>query len=260
MQKRPSKFVNALFLIAALACYAYYLANGIFVRFGQSMLWLWPVAGTALLIRFVIVSWMIHTGNPSPIPKGMLRLLRAVVLIGLILFLAGEGVILTGAFEKAPADMDYIVVLGAKVNGTEPSGALRNRIEVASEYLKGNPSTIAIASGGQGEDEGISEAQCIYEGLVERGVSPERIVLEDKSTTTVENLVNSFSLIGEKEATVGVVTNDFHVFRALRIARKYGDYAFYGVPVATTLISFPHYMMREFLAVISDALKGNLAF
>ncbi|MGI6174488.1 MAG: YdcF family protein [Christensenellales bacterium] len=262
MTKTPSAFLNSLFLFAAICCFAYYLANGLLVRFGQSILWVWPVLGALLLLRFTLVAYMIRTGAPSPIPHGILKIGRILVAVALVVFSIGEAVILTGAFEKTPARLEYIIILGAKVNGKSPSGALRNRIQRAAEYMQENPDTIAIASGGQGEDEEISEAQCIYNGLVARGIDPSRILFEDKSTSTVENMRFSFQILfdlGKHGSKVGIVTNNFHVFRALRIARKHaGACEVRGVPVATTKLSFPHYMLREFVAVIVDFLRGSL--
>lgn len=251
--KRTTTVGNWLILGFGVCCLVYYLILGIGVRFGQSLMWLWPVVSAACIGRFLLF----RNGAPG-IPRWLLRSVRCLVALGVAAFLLVEGLILSGCFHQAPAGLDYVVVLGAKVDGTKPSGALRNRIQVAAEYLAQNSDTIAVASGGQGADEGISEAQCIWNGLTERGISPERILLEDQSTSTVENLRNSFAEIGNEGASVGVVSNDFHIYRALRTARKLGNYDVYGVPVATSWISLPHYLLREFCCVVVDGLLGHL--
>ena len=256
-KRRPLRVVNFLFLIAGVLCFVYYFANGFLIRFGQSLLWLWPLIGTALLVRFALVARMIRTGRPSPLPRKFLRAMHILLAIGLAILLSVEGIILRGAFESTPAGLDYIVVLGAKVNGTSPSGALRNRIEVAAEYALANPNTLVIASGGQGEDEGISEAECIRRGLVARGVPEERIILEDLSTSTRENLRFSLEkLENPDETSIGVVTNNFHVFRAMKIARSLHNGETYAVPVATSLFSLPHYLLREFFATCVGFVTG----
>lgn len=256
-KRRPSKVVNFLSLIAGVLCFVYYFANGFLIRFGQSLLWLWPLIGTALLVRFALVARMIRTGRPSPLPRKFLRAMHILLAVGLAILLSVEGIILRGAFESTPAGLDYIVVLGAKVNGTSPSGALRNRIEVAAEYALANPNTLVIASGGQGEDEGISEAECIRRGLVARGVPEERIILEDLSTSTRENLRFSLEkLENPDETSIGVVTNNFHVFRAMKIARSLHNGETYAVPVATSLFSLPHYLLREFFATCVGFVTG----
>lgn len=257
-RKRPSRLVNFLFLLAAAACLLYYLANGQIVRFGQSLLWLWPVFACLLLWRFVMVARMIRTGKPSPIPRWLLKTGHTLLALALIFFLAIEGVILQGAFMSAPENLDYIIVLGAKVNGTSPSGALRNRIQVASEYMTENPDTVCVASGGQGDDEGISEAECILRGLTSRGIDASRVILEDRSTSTVENLRFSLEKIESPEsASVGIVTNNFHIYRAMKTARAQNCGTFFGIPVSTSLLSYPHYILREFAAVVVGTLTGS---
>lgn len=259
MKKRPSRVLNAAFLALAALCLAYYLLNGIIVRFGQSLLWVWPVISACLLTRWALVRRTIKTGKRSPIPRALLKIMHALLALCVAFFVFVECVIFTGVFESAPQGLDYVIVLGAKVNGRQPSGALRNRIEYASDYTAENPGTIVIASGGQGDDEEISEAECIQIELIVRGVDPERILIEYNSTSTAQNIDYSLALIDAGEHTrVGIITNDFHVYRALRIAKNTGECEFYALPVPTSLLSFPHYMMREFVTVVVDTLRGNL--
>lgn len=255
--KKIGMFINVLILVFGIACIVYYFALGIAVRFGQSLMFLWPVVGGLCILRFIIWSVIYRTGKFPPVVP--LKILRILILIGIVVFLAVECVIYFGGNVECGPNVDYIVVLGAKVNGTEPGGALRNRIQRASEYLKENPDTIAILSGGKGVDEGISEAQCMFNGLVERGIAPERLVLEDKSTDTAENLINSRALIGDDSKHTAIVTNNFHIFRTLCLARNM-KWHVDGIPVATSLISFPHYMMREFVGVVYETIRGNLSF
>lgn len=255
--KRTGKTINLLILILGLAMIAYYLILGIAVRFGQSLQFLWLVAGLLCILRFLY--WRrAYRLNRCP-PRALTWPLRAIVALLLIGFLALEGVILAAGLGSAPQGLDYVIVLGARVNGREPSGALRNRIQAAAEYLAANPGTMAVLSGGQGADEEISEAQCMYEELAARGVDPARLILEDQSTDTSENLRFSRTLIPEG-ASVGLVTNNFHIFRSLALARGLGWKNIAGVPVTTSLLSLPHYLMREFIGVVYDALRGNLAF
>ena len=250
------KIINFIVLALGMGMIAYYLALGFAVRFGQSFQFMWLLVGALCILRALFWIWADKTGFAPPrcivIPG---RILIAAVLA---LFLAVEGVILAAGFAAPVQGLDYIVVLGAKVNGTQPSGALRNRIHVAAQYLQQNPDTIAVLSGGQGSDEQLSEAQCMYENMLALGVDPGRLILEDQSSDTSENLVFSRKLIPEG-ASVGLVTNNFHIFRSLRLAKGLG-WEVSGIPVFTTAISFPHYMMREFIGVMYDGLRGNLGF
>ena len=252
-----AKIVNALFLLAALMCIVYYIALGVSVRFGQSLDFMWLVFAGVFLVRFVLKQRAISLGQTDLFTKISLHAIHIGLGLFLVSLIAVEAVIVSAFSGTVPANLDYIIVLGAKVNGTQPGGALRNRIQVASEYLKDNPDTVVIASGGKGSDEGISEAECIRVGLLERHVKNE-IRLEDQSTSTYENLEYSLKMIEDSaEKQFGIVTNDFHLYRALKIARDTQEGSFYGIRVATSPISFPHYMLREYFAVLHGFVTGN---
>jgi len=257
--KRPSHLLNFVYLILSLVCLVYYFANGILIRFGQSLLFLWLIMGIFLMVRFVIFERCILTGKKLPFSRGFLRGFRVFEVTALVFFLTVEAIIIRAALVTPPKNLDTIIVLGAKVNGTSPSGALRNRIQTAADYLIENPETIVIASGGQGPDEGISEAECIRRGLIERGIDESRILMEDASTSTFENLSFSLPLIDKENPSVGIVTNNFHVYRSMKLASTFDGYDFYAVPVATSLFSFPHYMVREFCATCVGFITGSFS-
>ena len=255
---RAGRIVNRLILLLGIAMIAYYLALGIAVRFGQSLQFLWLIGGILCIARYLYWRRMEKSGR-YPRHRKLLRALRILLCAALIFFLAVEGVILCGGMMEAEQGLNYIVVLGARVNGTVPSGSLRNRIRVGAEYLRDNPGTIAVLSGAQGSGEEISEAQCMYDNMVAAGIDPARLILEEQSTDTAENLRNSRALIPEG-ASVGLVTNNFHIFRALALARNQGWTDVRGIPVATTMLSLPHYLMREFVGVVYETVRGNLTF
>ena len=254
--KKTGRIVNSCILILGLAMIAYYIALGVAVRFGQSLQFLWLAVGLGCVARYAFWEWA-YRRNPR-LPMKLVWMLRIAVLALVSIFLICEAVILHAGFAPAPQALDYVVVLGAKVNGREPSGALRNRIQRAKEYLEENPDTIAVLSGGKGSDEDISEAQCMYENLAAGGIDPKRLILEDQSTDTSENLIFSRRLIPE-DANVGLITNNFHIFRSLGLARGL-NWDVEGIPVATSLISFPHYLMREFIGLAYEIVQGNFGF
>ncbi len=252
--KKSGKIVNIAILILGLLMIAYYLALGIAVRFGQAQQYVWLVAGLLCIARALYWIWAERRGKRPP--RWLILAVRSCVAVFLAIFLFCEGLILSAGFSRPAAGLDYIVVLGAKVNGTQPSGALRNRIQVAGEYLSDNPETLAVLSGGQGPDEGISEAQCMFENLTAMGIDPKRLILEDQSTDTSENLSFSRALIPE-DAQVGLVTNNFHIFRSVALARHMG-WEVEGIPVSTSLLSLPHYLMREFIGIGYELVRGNI--
>ena len=126
-------------------------------------------------------------------------------------------------------NLEYIIVLGAHVQGTRLTLALLERTRRALQYLEENPETKAVLSGGQGEGEDISEAQAMCNYLVEHGIDRERLILEGRSTSTTENLKFSLEIIG-LDHSVGVVTNNFHVFRGTAIGKKCGCKEIYPIP------------------------------
>lgn len=256
--KKCGRIVNRLILLLGIAMIAYYLALGVFVRFGQSLQFLWLLGGFLCIARYLY--WrQVEKSERYPRHRKLLRALRILFCLALAFFLTVEGVILCGGMMEPEQGLDYIVVLGARVNGTVPSGSLRNRIRVGVEYLRDNPGAIAVLSGGQGSGEEISEARCMYENMLAAGIDPARLILEEQSTDTAANLRNSRALI-PRGASVGLVTNNFHIFRALALARNQGWEDVHGVPVATTMLSLPHYLMREFVGVVYETVRGNLTF
>lgn len=123
---------------------------------------------------------------------------------------------------KVPGDADYMILLGAKVKGTKPSYSLQYRIDKAAEYLKAHEQTIVIVSGGKGKGEAISEALAMKQGLMKKNIAEQRIIMEDRSTNTDENIEFSKELIPASKKKGMIVTNDFHMFRAKKIAEKQG--------------------------------------
>lgn len=181
------------------------------------------------------------------------------VLWGLAaVFLIMEGIFVFYAFRRPQAVPEYVIILGAQVRGDTPSRTLQKRIDAAADYLEQYPLAIAVCSGGQGRGENISEAEAIRRGLLERGIEEERILLEDRSTSTLENITYSMEIIGDETLPVTIITNDFHMFRALHIAWKQGLSAAQGYSAISFQPVTIHYYVREFFAVVKDLLAGNL--
>lgn len=150
-----------------------------------------------------------------------------------------------------------IIVLGCKVRGESPSLMLNKRIMAACEYLTANPDAICIASGGQGSDELISEAECIKRVLVENGISPDRIIIEDRSTSTDENIRFSLEKMQEYgiSGSMTVVSSEYHLLRATMIAKKYG-LEVHTLPSHTAVWLLPTYWLREIFGVTYQFVFG----
>ena len=149
-----------------------------------------------------------------------------------------------------------VIVLGCKVNGSRPSLYLYNRCAAAAEYLQENPDAVAILSGGQGADEDISEAQCMLETLTEMGVDESRLILEDKSTNTRENLEFSKAIIDERglSSEVLIVTNEFHEYRAKLLCEKIG-LGFHSKCSYSARYTFLTFYTRELGGIVLELIK-----
>lgn len=117
-------------------------------------------------------------------------------------------------------NLDYIVVLGCGVNGDQITPLLKGRVDRGLQVLQYNPRAKLILSGGQGPGEDISEAECMKRYALEQGVDSERIILEDQSANTEENLKFSVLKMDKDHPEIAIVTNSFHVFRSLVLARE----------------------------------------
>ncbi len=146
----------------------------------------------------------------------------AVLAVFLGVFFHKQTVEGRGTVKEAP---DVLLILGCRVRGEKPEPTLQMRIDKAAEYLLENRKTVAIACGGiVHDDQDISEARVICDMLTEKGVEKERLIMEDKSLTTVQNFINAKKIMEDmgfdEGATVGILSSDFHLMRASVIAQR----------------------------------------
>ena len=158
---------------------------------------------------------------------------------------------------KSPENAQAIVVLGCKVNGEVPSRMLARRLDSAYDFLKENDDVICIVSGGQGNDEKITEALAMKNYLVEKGINPDKIIMEDKSSNTYENMKFSAEILKTYGINkIAIVTDGFHQYRAGLIAKKYGlsPSAINAKNDNITRSFIPTYWVREWMAVTKEYL------
>ena len=197
-----------------------------------------------IAVVFALLAYRDKLPQINKMPRKLVFFLKTCSL-----FLLGLFILSYGMHTNAQSNLDCLIVLGTKVNGNSPSLALEQRLISAYNYLKENPDTLVIVSGGQGSNEIISEAECMKNWLVNKGINSSQIIMEDKSTSTVENLKYSFKYIREinkKERERG--------------GNKEKDYKIYGISADCNFILMPHYMVREFFSLTVNWIKGNLSF
>ena len=148
-------------------------------------------------------------------PVWLLALL-AVVLLFVLGFVVLLGLVLSGSHDEITGEPKVMVILGCKVESWGPSILLQDRLDKALDYLEDHPDLTVVVSGGQGADEPMSEAQCMYDYLTAHGVDGSRILLEDQSHNTWENLRFTRALLEEQGVDASqmvVVSNGFHLTR-----------------------------------------------
>ena len=182
----------------------------------------------------------------------ILTVLLALLCLVLLAFVITGAVIMSAA-SADEGEFDYLLVLGTVVEGTEPSSMLSDRIQGAYEYLTAHPDTICIVSGGKGDAVNLSEAQCMFNELTELGIDPSRIRMEDRAASTVENFRFSLALIeaesGARPETLGVLSSEFHLFRARMFAREEGITPV-AIPAKTSdPATFWSFFLREIVMV-----------
>ena len=187
------------------------------------------------------------------------RALLVLLAAGFVFFAVLEVQVISWGRTDRETPVTAVVVLGAGVNGTEPSLSLLTRLEAALDYVRDKPDTPVIVSGAQGRGEAISEARCMADWLAFHGVPPDQIVLEEQATTTKENIRYSKALLAElgvpEGAAIAVVSSDYHLCRA---AWMWGEGA---VPVAARMPGkyFPltvNYYIREAFGLAAEMAFG----
>lgn len=162
-------------------------------------------------------------------------------------FLASYGLIDTARYDESA-----VVVLGAAVHGSTVSPSLAQRLDVAVDYHERNPDALVVVTGGQGPQENLPEAEAARAYLEERGVPARVIVVEDRSTSTVENFEFAKELLDDRLPPgyrVAFVTSEYHVWRASRTAANAGLDARH-LHSATRWYMWPSSYLRESAAAV----------
>lgn len=207
--------IVAIFILA-LAAVCWFLIPG--MKFSGELL---TCAAAVCFLAAALKQW----SKSSSAGTVVRRIFLVCLAVCAVLFAAAEGVIISMGHGNVPQNPSAVLVLGAGVNGSTPSPVLQSRIDAAAEYLKAHPQTSAVLSGGRGDGETVSEAQAMRDGLTKQGISADRLILEENSTTTAENMQDSKKLLkkeGLDTKQLAVVTSDFHICRARFLAKENG--------------------------------------
>ena len=198
-------------------------------------------------IHQIFTVWKLHKIKKW-IYRGILALIIMIVSLVII-----ETACILKAINNTPKDSATVVVLGCRVYGERPSLSMQERLTAAYNFLEKNEDSVCILSGGKGPGEDISEAECMYRYLTDRGISPDRLYKEDKSTTTRENLSFSKKIIEDNglNPTIAIATSEYHEYRAGKIAESL-EIQYSAIPAKTAIWLFPTYYVRELYAILYE--------
>lgn len=254
-----------IFFVLAGICLAYYIAlisySGLATPFSEA----WLFATIICIIVGICFKVNVIKEFLMNIPSIIKIIFFTGFTAGVLLFIFLLVNVLTGFTDYPEENTECVVVLGAKINGGNVSRALADRLDAAYEYAtkEGNEEILIIVSGGQGDDEVVSEAEAMKNYLLAKGISKDRIVMEDKSINTMENLKFSYEIIKEKlgeDAKIAICTSNFHVFRAKLLAKNMGIENVSGIAANTKYILLPNSTVRECLALVKEWMLGNICF
>ena len=242
-------FAQILYGLAAAFCLVYYLPCALYWGwYGRELTAVLLVGlgsaaalGATAYFGMTVILWTVF----------------AIFLLGLCVFFYVESKILSEMLRpKCTQSLNWLLLPGYKPRKGKIPAVLVHRVSTAAAWLQANPDAKAILSGGV-TDGAVSEAAVMAELLVQRGIEPQRLVREEKSTTTEENMRFCFTLTGGE--SIALVTNGFHLYRACGEARKAGFDRVCPVkaPNGPGWL-LPYHIAREFMTVINDRLNGYL--
>lgn len=212
------------------------------------------------LSGFVLFHYICTFFSSALLSRTLPAIVDFIVFICLIYFIAVERRIIAVSHLTASHSVDYLIVNGAKLYGSTPSPALSDRLIGTLDFMQSNENVIAVLTGKKWSYSDMSEAQFMYEWLIAHNIPKERLILEESASNTLENIRFSIKQISEidheKIPVIGILTSDYHLYRALYIAQREGLSPI-GIPVPTQLLhSKINYFIREAFAMTEIYVFG----
>lgn len=254
-------------------CLLYFVLIILYVGPRLSFHYTWMAAGVFLCGT----SRVIKSGIWFLIPTIIRFVIIGSLVVGLLLLIVMEIRIFSKMWVVPPENVQYVIILGACVRGIRVTRSLSYRLKKAASYAKRHPGCILVVSGGQGPGEDITEAQAMNSYLQELDISKDRILLEDRSVNTRENIMFSKKIIlgyekkrlsdgfgntaadmQEEALTVAICSNNFHMYRAMALASAAGTWKVYGLAAMTDPFMWLSFTVREGIALFKELLFGHI--
>lgn len=264
-----------LFYLAGRICLLYFIFIMIYVGHRPSFHYVWLGAGLGMCCA----GWGLKTGKWFLLPSGLRAGMILLAAAGMILLILMEVLVFSKMKVTPKKPVKYVIVLGACVRGTRVTRSLAFRLKKAAAYAEEHEDCMLVVSGGQGAGEDITEAQAMSTYLQKLGIDEKRILLEGCSVNTRENLLFSRDLIclheeaqrlhagqsdfacadAEEQLSVAVCSNNFHMYRAMALARAVGSWNVEGLAAMTDPFMWLSFTVREGAAMFKELLFGHIA-
>lgn len=274
--------IDIILTALALLSAAYFIVIVLYSGIGTSFVFIW-LFFSALCLFLVYGKWY-YARNKERIPRWVPVSVVTTCIAGMAVFGVVCVLVFTGVAGPDPRGLDYVIVLGPRVTEKADSSSMKRRLDKAMEYVESNPDTILVLSGGKGKGGTVSEAMEMFLYLTYNGVPPEQLLLEEYSASTVENIAYSKIIIDrdrrikklregppelpagpgapalapDKPVEVGILTSNYHVYRAELTAAKWGLENVSGIAADSDPVLFVHMCVRECASILKDRLMGNM--
>ena len=242
------KHLKLLLKILLVSIGSLFIIDGLFLTIFSNF-------NTGILLTFILGAMLISFALFAEKLKGALfTTLKTFFIVGIcVVFSFQSFLIFYGKTDTVTHKADVIIVLGSGIRGERISQGLKSRLDTAIECYRQNPDAIIVVSGGQGEQETITEALAMERYLLDQGIPKESVIKEEKARSTYQNFKFSKELLDsqfDKKYSVAFVSNDYHIYRASRLARLAGFDDTTHAHSDTKWYTIVPSSLREILAVI----------
>ena len=229
--------------------------NAVVLKADYQKVFMYEIVLCVVLLLFALdVRFSLFTRWKPAIVKGIGWILRAVIalLSAVIIFFCGKAVV--GGMINTASRADAAIVLGLALENGKPVPDLLARLDTARNYLEKYPEALLILTGGNADEEGRTEAAVMADLLTEQGVPANRLIIEDRAETTKENFRNLAGMISKDEPVV-MISSDYHMDRAVRIASEEGFTHVLRLPAPSGFFAYGANMLSEVVLNLNDITK-----
>lgn len=280
-----------IFIAIGIASLAY--ISAIFLNYGlTSFMWFWPLFAVINFLVFALVKYIkIKHKDKKEISLRPFVFVFTTYGLAVTTLISMWIVIFSNAHTVEQPNLDYVIVMGTDLVDNKISKSLKRRLDRALEYHRDNPNTIFVLSGGRSDYDMSTEATIMYHYMIKSGVPDSNLLLEFYSDSTQEKVGFSLRTINqdyeqklltdrlrhhneppieknhfgdgiiigaERPLSIGIITSEFNLYRARKIAMRYGVKDACPMATKTDELMLVHLATREAIALFKDRLIGNI--